>query len=218
MAGDVLQQVRLRNDFYRDSYRGALAAFILSLLVNIGLAGLCFYQWGHQPKPAYIASTADGRILPRQPLTKPTFGSEAQLLEWAQQAIIASYTYDYVSFKTQLEQASHYYSVNGWKEFEQKMKVSQQLPTAIRSKAIVVSQPTGVPTITQQGLLNGRLVWVIHMPMMVQSIVGSDKTTKYWDVTIRVQRDNILVYPKGVSISSFVATEGQDFLGTAGGA
>ena len=102
MAGDVLQQVGLRNQFYKDSYRAVLAAFLLSLLVNVALAGLCYYQFTHRPHPEYVATTADGRILPRQPLTAPIM-SEAALLEWAQQAITSSYSYDYISYVNQLE-------------------------------------------------------------------------------------------------------------------
>lgn len=209
MAGDVLQQVGFRNQFYKDSYRTVLAAFLLSIVVNVALAGLCYYQFTHRPRPAYIATTVDGRILPRQPLTVPIM-SDAALLQWAQHAIVASYSYDYIDYVSQLELASHQFSANGWRAFKHSLAASKQLQMVVRDKAIVVATPTGVPTITQHGVLDGRYVWVINMPIMVQYISHTGTTTRFWDVTVRAQRDGLLIYPKGMSISSFVAQEGHN--------
>jgi intracellular multiplication protein IcmL len=217
MAGDVLQQVGLRNHFYRDSYRTVLVAFLLSVLVNVALAGLAFYQFTHRPRPAYVATSADGTILPRQPLTVPVL-SNAQLLQWAQKAIIASSSYDYINYLEQLGKAAQYFSAQGWSDFRKQLQSSRQLQMVIRDKDIVHAIPTGVPTIIDgPKVLGGRLVWLINMPVMVEYITEKGTTTRNVNVTITVQREKISVYPEGVSVRSIVIQAGQDTLGTMGG-
>ena len=214
--GDVLKQVGLRNHFYRDSYRVVLAAFLLSVLVNIALAGLSFYQFTHRPHPAYVATSADGAILPLQPLNQPYLSKE-QLLQWTRQAILASFNYDYIKYRDQLSEASAYYSASGWNGLTNRLRDSGELQMVIRDKAIVQAKPTNVPTaIGQPSILGGRRVWLLHMPVMVQYIAGTSTTTRNRDVTVTVQRESILKYPDGVSIRAIVVQDAQGSAGPVG--
>lgn len=203
---DVLERVVLRNQYYKEGYKKIMGAFLLSLLLNIALVLLNFYQFAHKPTPRYFAATANGRILPLYPFTDPVL-SKPVLLQWAQRAIIASNSFDFLNYREQMNTAAQYYSEEGWQAYLSAQKKAGNLRTVLAKKLATSAVATGAPVIVQEGVLNGRYMWRIQMPILTTYESGNQKITVTSLVTILVHRDSTLNYPRGISIVQYVAQE-----------
>ena len=98
MPQDALETVKLRNNFYRDSYRSLVVALLLSLLVIAGLVTTVSYLIMSKPSPKYFAATNSGRMIPLIPLDQPNL-SDANVLQWTSMAVVSIYSYNYVNFR-----------------------------------------------------------------------------------------------------------------------
>ena len=104
---DAMETVVLRNKFYKDSSGKVMGALILAMVVNIGLATLIYYIFTHPPQPRYFATSINGRITPLFPLDEPN-QSDAAILQWATTAGIASFSYNFVNYRTELQAEPHH--------------------------------------------------------------------------------------------------------------
>lgn len=200
----ALVLVSKRNEFYRDSYRKVLGAFMLSLLVNAGLILLNFYQFTHRPAPRYFATTQDGRMIPLYSFRDPVLTNPI-LLQWVQRAIIASYTYNFLTYREQLMQASVFFTPEGWNSFMSALKSSRNLDTVIAKKLSTTAVATGAPVILNERVINGSFTWQIQMPILVTYESGTQKIQRAYNVVVLVQRVSTLESTKGVAITQFYA-------------
>lgn len=209
---DALQLVTLRNNFYRDNYRRALSVLLLMVVANLCLLGVVFYQASITPKPTYFATGPDGRITPLRPLSQPVV-STAALLQWANQAAVTAYSYDFVRYRKQLQTASQYFTPEGWQNFEAALKRSRNLETVITRKLVVTAVATGAPVMLDQGRIGRRYAWKVQMPMLVTYQSASTVFQQPLTVTMIISRVSMLNVPKGIAIAQFYAAQGT---GTAG--
>ena len=136
MPDDALEIVRLRNNFYRDNYRRVVSGLLLLLFINVALIGVIVYQYKTRPEPRYFATSADGRITPIYPLTRPVVSASA-LLQWTNQAAVAAYTYNFSNYRKALQEASEYFTPKGWKDFQVALKSSGNLETVLAKKLVL---------------------------------------------------------------------------------
>lgn len=209
MAEDALTVVSLRNNFYRDSYRKVMLILLISVLLNIALGGTLYYLISHPPLPKYFATSVNGRIIPLYPLDEPN-QSDSAIAQWANQAAIASYTYNFVSYRKDLEAASEFFTAEGWQQFMQALLASNDLEAVKTKKLIVSAVATGAPVILQKGVLNGRYAWRLQMPLLVTFQSASQFTQESYMVTMLIQRVSTLNNPRGIGISQII-------VGPAGG-
>jgi intracellular multiplication protein IcmL len=203
MAEDSLTAVTLRNNFYRDGQRKIIGILLISILVNIVLASMFTYIILHPPEPKYFATSINGRITPLFALNEPN-QSDSAVLQWANQAAIAAFTYNFVNYRTELQAASGFFTADGWDMFLSALQQSNNLD-AVKSKKLVVSAvATRAPIILQKGLLNGRYSWRIQMPLLVTYQSASDFSQQNNVVTMLVNRVSTLNSPRGIGISQFV--------------
>lgn len=206
MAQDALKTVALRNGFYRDNYRRIVLILILSILVNLGLAGIVYYQVTNPPAPKYFATTINGRITPLQPLNQPN-QSDAAVLQWANQAAIAAYTYNFVNYRQQLQSASAFFTAQGWTDFVSALRDSNNLD-AVRSKKLIVSAvATAAPIVLRKGLLDGRYAWRVQMKLLVTYQSASEFVQERNTVTMLIRRVSTLNSPRGIGIEQMVVQQ-----------
>lgn len=200
---EALTTVMLRNEFYRDSYRRVLWALLLSLFVNIGLGILLFYMITHPPQPKYFATSINGRITPLVPLNEPN-QSDSAILQWANQAAIAAFTYNFVNYREELQAASEFFTPAGWRDFLEALKATNNLE-AVRAKKLVVSAvATRAPIVLQKGILSGRYAWRVQMPILVTYQSASEFSKESDVVTMLITRISTLNSPRGIGIEQFV--------------
>lgn len=206
MSDDALELVRMRNNFYRDNYRRALAALLLMILINLLLAAGIVYQIMNRPQPQYFATTADGKLIQLSPLNDPMVSQEF-LLQWANQAAVAAYTYDFVNYRQQLQKASEYFTPEGWKNFEDILRKSKNLDTVIDQKLTVNAVATGAPVITQRGILNDRYAWKVQIPLLITYQNPNRVINQSVLVNMIITRVSVLEFPRGIAIAEYLAGE-----------
>lgn len=206
MADSALEVVQMRKNFYRDSYRRVVSALLFMVLVNLLLAFIVYYLATHQPEPKYFATSADGRITPIYPLTAPMV-SDSALLQWANQAAVAAYTYNFATYRGELQEASEYFTPSGWRDFEEALQSSRNLETVISKKLVVTAVATGAPVILDRGVLDNHYSWKVQMPLLVTYESASTTIQQPILVTMLITRVSTLNVPKGIAIAQFVASQ-----------
>lgn len=196
--------VALRNRFYQDSYRTLLLILVLSFTLNLILVGLISYVITHPPAPKYFATTSDGRITPLIALDQPNLSTSA-VLQWANTAAVASYTYNFVNYRSELQAASEFFTPDGWSDFLNALETSTNL-SAVKDKKLVVSAvATGAPVVLQQGLLDGRYSWRVQMPILATYQSASEISRQNILLTMLIQRVSSLNSARGIGIAQFIA-------------
>ncbi len=203
---DALEAIKLRNNFYRDSYRKVISAILLLVVANLILGGVIAYIVTHRPTPEYFATTADGKITRLYPLSRPVL-STSELLEWATRAATSANTYNFVNYRKELQDASMYFTPTGWKEYQQALKSSRNLETVIAKKLTVSAVPTGAPIILDQGVIAGVYKWKVQLPLLITYESASTKITQPTLVTMLITRVSTLEVPKGIAIDAFYMSE-----------
>ncbi|WP_028388106.1 type IVB secretion system apparatus protein IcmL/DotI [Legionella fairfieldensis] len=203
MAEDALTTVGIRNDFYRDGQRKIILALLLSIFINVVMASLLFYFLTHPPAPQYFATTINGRITPLYPLNEPN-QSDSAVLQWANQAAIAAFTYNFVNYRDELQASSGFFTAEGWTQFLNALQQSNNLDAVKAKKLIVSAVATRAPIILQKGLLNGVYSWRVQMPILVTYQSASEFSQQNNVVTMLINRVSTLNSPRGIGISQFV--------------
>jgi len=207
MADDAVEIVKLRNEFYRDNYRKVVLALLLSCTVVVVLVGALTYIITHPPAPQYFATSTDGRITPLVPLDQPNL-STAALLQWANTAAVAVYNYNFINYRQALQEASEYFTPDGWREFLAALDSSNNLKAIIEKKLIVSAVATGAPVILEQGPLMDRYAWKVQMPMLVTYQSASQFSQQSVVVTMLITRVPSLSSARGIGIAQFIVSGG----------
>lgn len=203
MAEDALTVVTLRNKFYKDSQHKVMLALLVAVIVNFVLASMLIYMITHPPAPRYFATSISGRITPLFPLSEPN-QSDSAVLQWANQAAIASFTYNFVNYRDELQASSGFFTAEGWDQFLNALQQSNNLDAVKAKKLIVSAVATRAPIILQKGVLNGNFSWRVQMPILVTYQSASEFTQQNNVVTMLITRVSTLNSPRGIGISQFV--------------
>lgn len=203
MAEDALTAVALKNNFYRDGQRKMILVLLVSMAANFVLASMLVYIITHPPAPKYFATSINGRITPLFPLNEPN-QSDSAVLQWANQAAIAAFTYNFVNYRTELQASSGFFTSDGWDQFLTALQQSNNLDAVKAKKLIVSAVATRAPIILQKGILNGRYAWRVQMPILVTYQSASEFSQQNNVVTMLITRVSTLNSPRGIGISQFV--------------
>lgn len=203
MAEDALTVVTLRNQFYKDSQRKVIFALLIAIFVNCILGFILIYIVTHPPAPKYFATTLNGRITPLFPLNEPN-QSDSAVLQWANQAAIAAFTYNFVNYRDELQASSGFFTAEGWDQFLSALQQSNNLDAVKAKKLIVSAVATRAPIILQKGILNDSYSWRVQMPILVTYQSASEFTQQNNVVTMLITRVSTLNSPRGIGIAQFV--------------
>ena len=99
----AIEVVRVRNSFYRDSYRLCLLAILISSLFTILLIGFTIYERSRIPTPVYFATNQDGSLKILIPLNLP-YVSDQDVLKFATDTVSASLSYDFLNYRNGFNQ------------------------------------------------------------------------------------------------------------------
>ena len=200
---DPLATVLLRNKFYKDGQRKLVSILLLSVLANLSLMTLLIYMIEHPPLPKYFATSINGRITPLFAMDQPN-QSDSAVLQWANQAAIAAFSYNFVNYRSELQASSGFFTAEGWTQFLNALEGSNNLDAVKAKKLIVSAVATRAPSVLQKGMLNGRYSWRIQMPLLVTYQSASEFSQQNSVVTMLVTRVSTLNSPRGIGIAQFV--------------
>lgn len=203
MPVDALIAVTMRNNFYRDGQRKMMVILLISMIGNFILASTLAYIITHPPAPKYFATSINGRITPLFALNEPN-QSDSAVLQWANQAAIAAFTYNFVNYRSELQASSGFFTADGWDQFLNALKQSNNLEAVKAKKLIVSAVATRAPVILQKGVLNGRFAWRVQMPLLITYQSASEFSQQSNVVTMLISRVSTLNSPRGIGIAQFV--------------
>jgi len=204
MAGESLQVIHLKNDFYRDGFRKVMLALGL-LLVAIGLLVVTsLYLFLAKPSPVYFSTDSEWRILKPVPLDQ-SYLHVSELLQWSAEALSAAFTYDYTNYNRQMALNKLNFTEDGWKKYLVLLNKYAPYATIARTKTFVNGSAYGAPFIVNQGLLPTKVfAWWVQMPLKL-TFSGYQRT---FDQTLTFQifivRTSTLNNIKGVAIDNIV--------------
>ena len=204
MPEDALTNVVMRNSFYRDGQRKMVLILLISVAANFFLTSMLVYIVSHPPAPRYFATSINGRITPLFPLNEPN-QSDSAVLQWANQAAIAAFTYNFVNYRAELQASSGFFTADGWDQFLNALQQSNNLEAIKAKKLIVSAVATRAPIILQKGILNGRFAWRVQMPLLVTYQSASEFSQQNLVVTMLITRVSTLNSPRGIGIAQFVS-------------
>lgn len=203
---EAIEAILARNKFYKDSYRMVTIGLIGSSIILMMLIGLIFYMITHPPAPRYFATTNDGKRLIIVPLDQPNL-STSQILQWADTAAIAAYTYSYSNWRKQLQDLSEYFTPEGWRDFINALDSSNNLDAVKSKKLIVSANTTGPAVLVKEGLFNGRYAWKVQVPLLVSYQNSRQFTQQSILATLVIVRIPTLTSERGVAVVQLIASE-----------
>ena len=205
---NAAEVVQLRNAFYRDNYQRILTVMLIVSFACVALIFVVAYQLTHRPTPQYFAISSDGKLVKLQSLSEPAI-SNSVLLQWAVDAAVANYSYNFVNYRSALQNAQNRFSPDGWSNFEAALRSTRILETVVSKKLIVSAVATGAAVIEEQGLLDGVYAWKVNLPLLVTYQSSVELTQQPLVITMIISRMPIVNYPDGIAIVSFVTAEGK---------
>jgi intracellular multiplication protein IcmL len=208
-SNNALVLVFSRNAFYKRLHYLALGAFGLSLLVIAILIGLLVYLLRSPVHPLYFATDSVSRFIEVLPVTKPNMTLE-DVSAWTVSAVEAAYSYDYLNYRSQLQEAQRYFTNYGWSHYMRALKTSNNLIALTERKFVVTAKVVTAPKLIAQDIVGGAYAWKFEMPVLVtyseppydQNSVFSNPLT----VTVIVQRQQALQGFKGLGILQMIGT------------
>ena len=196
---DPFELVRLRNCFYRDSYRRLILLLLLTLMTLSISAYIVYYMYSHKPAPQYFATNISGGIVPLVPLNQPSLQQDEVNL-WGVRAVQAALNLNYVQYRTQLSNAlGTYFTDRGSQAFQKALKDSLNLENLVANNLIQIASPTAAPELLgayvgKSGDYKGRYTWVIKFPIELTFWKGgSAQSSEYIMVQLAIMRSSVLV-------------------------
>lgn len=197
--------IHRRNEFYRIKLLQILAVFILSLLVNGFLIGIIDYLVKHPTAPVYFPADSVGRMIQEVPLTTLNM-SPQDLVSWTIEAVQKAYSYDYLNFHAQFQDAEKYFTDYGWRNYMKGLEASNNLLSLSQYKFVVIAKAIQPPVLKSQGILNGAASFKFEMPILVtywRPPYDNDEKSKIENalvVTVIVTRQSVLQSYKGLGL------------------
>ena len=182
MAGEELEIVRLRNDFYRDGFYKVFIALMMTALAIVLLLATSFYLYTHKPPPVTFYTDSDLKAFPLVPVTDP-YVKQADLIQWVSEVLPASFTFDFADYQKQLKQLQQYYTPKGWAALATQLDIYANAKMIDSTKLFVNASASGTPTIPNQGMIDGRYGWWIQLPLKIHY----SNLEKHYDTSISLQ-------------------------------
>lgn len=191
-----------KNHEYRDSFRWVLTALIAMLMVSVILIGSIIYKAVFPGEEKFYATMTTGQVVPLSPLDEPVVTNK-YILEWSTRATRTALNLDFVNYSKQLQSASEYFTSSGWSAFSGALDKSGLLEAVKSQKLMMSAVVPKSPIIRFNGVISGRHIWRISMPVLVTFGSASDQRQRQMDVTMIISRVPALDTPEGIQITDF---------------
>lgn len=130
--------------------------------------------------------------------------SDTSVVQWANEAIIDLYTYDFFNYRKQVFSKKRFFLQKGWNSFISGLKSSGILKEIrdkkLRVSAIVVKQAL----LQRKGPILGVYSWSIKLPVLVNFESASETRQQRYLARMIVQRRSPLHDARGIGISSII--------------
>ena len=181
MAEEELQDLTLRDEFYRDSFN-KLVMIIISIVIGILLlVVMSIYIYLHKPAPTVFPVGDDWRIQATVPVDQP-YLSTPEVLQWVSNAATQMFNFDFNNYNAQLKQYTPYFTTDGWQIFLNQLNIYANYNKVQSQKMFVFGVTSGAPVILNDSstgsLSSGRYAWLVQIPVDINyAYAGNTQTT-----------------------------------------
>ncbi len=137
------------------------------------------------------------------PLAKPNM-TRVQIRVWANEAAVSTYSYDFLNYQKQLENASDYFSPKAWKVFMQALNKSHNLDAIRKNKMAVSAVAQGAVVIKNQKVKNGVYSWQVTLPLLVTYANQRQTVNQPLTLDMLIERMPPYIGTRGVAITQFL--------------
>jgi len=185
-------------------------AGMLALLAALTFG--CVLALLHKPQEfRYIMTSPDGTLLPMTPTAEPNHDPE-YIAKWTMDSVTRLYSFDYVNFRQQLQDARRNLTAFGWDEFQKSMERSGNFRAILANGYAVTAAPTGPAKVLKSAIHPlGRYAWRVEFPMLLtyqSGKIGADgkplTANQNLKMTVVVLRQPEYLQPDGLGIRSVV--------------
>lgn len=207
MPAHGVERVLTRNQFYWDSYRLLALSFFLLFILIFALGGYALYQQLTKGAPKYFATTPDGRIIPRIYTTEPVYTNPNDVIKWAENVVVLTYSLDYITFRKSLQDSAQYFTWRGHVDFLRALQLSNNLEAVKENKQVVSAEVTGTSQLVRQGVEPGASTysWDLRIPLTITYQNSEKSFLKQEGIAlVKVQRVTFLESLKGLAIAELI--------------
>lgn len=192
LSADMIMKEK---EFYKDSYLKQIGILFFSILsLFTGVYYLYYANFLYEPPVSYIVIDENERILKQYPLDKLHVKKE-DMIQWASNAVMDIFSYNYLTFESHGKTVSKYYSNN--KQFDKFMSEfnSLTLQQIVKNqKAIIVPNFRKQLELSEEGKLNKKAAFSLNGELKLE-MHGSE------GIKVIVRKIKIIVYRESFEIN-----------------
>ena len=160
------------------------------------------------PKYRYIPTTDNRAICEVSTENNPRI-TPGTLTEYAKDAVVNSYTYDYVNYRSAINDvATKRFTDSGRRQYLASLQDSGNLERVIKGRLILRTMATRTPQVEEEGRRGTRRYWVVIVPVAIEFYSGGENQPRSRQdflahVTI-LEQEASAVNLKGIAVDSLV--------------
>jgi intracellular multiplication protein IcmL len=184
-----------------DHSQKIITALIIALFVILVFVTFVLYQVFHRPIPQFRAVAANGRAMPLMSYNEPNLLPNT-ILNWASQAAVAAYTFDFVNYDKQIAVARPYFTAAGWTAYQN--AITRVIQRVTQDQLFANGVVSGTPVISNQGAFPGRgYTWRVQVPFLVTYQSAEETKTENYLVIMTIVKVSTALNPQGIGIDEF---------------
>lgn len=198
------ENLRLEQNLYQQRRVVIICAITagISILCNVLLLS-AFFQY---PKYKTVQTRDNSVICELQPENNPEF-SHLAIEDFANKAVIASYSFDYVNYADMIHAATgKYFTEEGKELFNRALRDSGFVNHILANKLSIKATPLSAAKLENQGRDKfNNLYWIVRVPVKIDFYAGSalPKASERYVAQIRVvQKKRDAFNPRGVGVKT----------------
>lgn len=208
MADDALVMISLRNAFYQRKFYFVFFIFLLAVIVIGFLTSVLIYLVKNPTRPLYFVTDEVSRLIQDVPKNVPNMSTN-DVASWVSEAVETAFSYDFVNYRLQLQNAQKYFTDYGWQQYMKGLTQSNNLLALKQRKLVGIANVVESPKLLVEGGLGGAYAWKFEIPVLMTYLIPPfDDKSKFQNpllVTVVVQRQSILTSYKGLGIVQMIA-------------
>ena len=202
---EALQLILQRNAFYKKQFYLVLSIFVLSLVTIGFLINILMHLYQTSSKPLYFLANEKGQLIHEKPTHEPL--PLPQVQQWVIEAVEASNSFDYVNFRSQLQNAQKYFVEFAWREYMRVLTASNNLLTVQSGKEVWISRVIGTPKLIRAQQIGATYGWrfevMVNETRLQPPYNTAGKTTRY-KISVVLERASLLKSYQGLAILSMI--------------
>jgi intracellular multiplication protein IcmL len=198
--------VQGKNDNYRDGFYAMVRVVNIQVVIILALVvAFGFFLSTREKTDRYFAETAEGRKMQMAGLHLPNMG-RAAMSSWAASAASQIMTFGFNDIDQQFALSRNNFTREGWESFRKAMGASGVVESMMETQQILTSVPESPPTLTREGLINGKYSWSFDVPLLMTFRAGGVNVSRSKVVHLVIETIPTRENPNGVGISEWYIT------------